>query len=44
MFGDRRLDTRWEQLTEAMSEIPQGTLPSSLKTWASLKAGYRFLK
>ena len=44
MFGDQRLDARWEQLTEALSEMPQGTLPATLKRWAQLKAGYRFLK
>ena len=44
MFGDQRLDARWEQLTEALNETPQGTLPPTLKRWAQLKAGYRFLK
>lgn len=43
MFGDQRLDARWEQLMEALNDTPQGTLPPTLKRWAQLKAGYRFL-
>ena len=44
MFGDQRLDARWEQLMEKLSERPQGTLPPTLKRWSELKAAYRFLK
>jgi hypothetical protein len=44
VFRDMRLDKRLEQLKLAMRQKQKACLTETLETWASLKAGYRFLK
>jgi hypothetical protein len=44
IFGDSRLDKRWEKMKAAIEEQLNVSLPQMMKNWSQLKAAYRFLK
>jgi Transposase DNA-binding/Transposase Tn5 dimerisation domain len=42
-FGDKRLNKRYAQILNSLSNIPNNSIPTACKTWKETLAAYRFL-